>query len=82
MIPVCDFMNLVAYEQINPCGETRDDLRTALTCLTINRAMGGKAEINDFVLNFNERDLDVSKSQDDFDLKLKYLGKSLKRVRG
>jgi hypothetical protein len=43
----------MAYEQLEPFGEFRADLRNAMLCQTIILANGGKADIRQFITDFD-----------------------------
>lgn len=46
----------MAYEKVDPWGEQRDDLRSAITAFTIAKANGSKrVKIGDFMPHFEER---------------------------
>lgn len=44
----------MAYERLEPFGETRADVRAALICWAFNGTMGGKARMDDFILHFGK----------------------------
>lgn len=55
-ISSADFAELLAYYRIDPWGEQRDDLRTALLCSVIANALasgkGRRFKLADFLLDF------------------------------
>lgn len=48
-----EFAWWMAYDQIDPIGQEREDLRTAMICTTMAQAHGAKdARVEDFILRF------------------------------
>jgi hypothetical protein len=47
-----DLLEWIAYDRINPYGEDRADLRSAIVATVINNSQGGKAKVKDFMPTF------------------------------
>lgn len=45
----------MAYQAIDPFGETRADLRSAIVATTVANVAGAKTEVKDFMPNFGDQ---------------------------
>lgn len=74
-----EFYDLLAEEHINPRGEERADLRSAMICTTIARSVGSKtAKITDYQLKFDEST--KKDTPQEISMKLKMLSNMVKRA--
>ncbi len=54
MITNAEFYDLLAEESLSPRGEERDDLRSAMICVTLARCFGNKkAKLSDYQIKFD-----------------------------
>jgi hypothetical protein len=64
------FCKLIAAEEINPQGEARSDLRTALQCLTVAQCAGNEnSKLADFILEFDKEEA-KPQTQEEFDCEM------------
>jgi hypothetical protein len=47
-----DLAEWIAYDRIEPFGEYRADLRSAIVATVVNNSQGGKAKVKDFIPTF------------------------------
>jgi len=79
MITNAEFYDLLAEESINPRGQDREDLRSAMVCVTLARCFGNKqAKLSDYQIKFNSEP--KKDTQKEISIKLKTLQNMVKKA--